>query len=403
MAQGNHERPRVAMDCRGLGWGGLERHIKGLAHHLPLEAPEFEFVWVCTEDQMHEIPLNGGSSHLVVRSPLVSVLEQIELPLALIRNKIDLFHALEMNSIPMVAPRLVVTCHDLTQLRYREVMWKKIERAYYRLMINVSIRRAPKLIACSDFVRDDMLVEWPWAGDKVHTILEAAADHFGPIEDAERLRDVKERYQLPDSFMFYLGSRKPHKNLPRLLEAYALLPEETRRENALVLIASPDPRWPQADEVIRRTGIEDDVILLTGKRSARAPGGDGQAAYYSGEGGAVPDADVEVLYALAKFMVIPSYTEGFGLPLVESMAIGTPVLAGRAGAMPEVGLDAVHYVDPLDVDDIRRGLQEMIDSPELLAELSAKGLARAADFSWAKTARNTAEIYRQALAALGRS
>jgi glycosyltransferase involved in cell wall biosynthesis len=195
------------------------------------------------------------------------------------------------------------------------------------------------------------------------------------VEDREELTRVRERYQLPERFILYVGTCKRHKNLPRLLDAYGTLPATIRRAVPLVLLAQPDPRYPEVERMIEKRRIAGDVRWHWD----------------------IPDRDLLVFYTLADFLALVSLYEGFGFPVLEAMACGTPSLAATGGSLEEVGGDAALYVSPHDVDDIRAGLLRLIEDDKLREALTAKGLQRAKQFSWARAAAEVVRVYREIL------
>jgi glycosyltransferase involved in cell wall biosynthesis len=310
-----------------------------------------------------------------VRSALLSVGEQAEVPLVLRREGIDLLHAPASFTFPVLAPRLVVTVHDFVLRRYPEFLPSVAGRAYYRLMNHLGVRGAARIAAVSEFTRGELLAFWPEAAGKTRVVLNGVAASFRPVREARDLERVRDAYELPRSFVLYVGTRKKHKNLPRLLEAYARLPESLRRESPLVAIAGPDPRYPEVDAAVARHGLTEVV-----RWRAR-----------------VDERDLPAVYSLARLLVQPSLQEGFGLPVLEAMACGTPCLVARAGALPEVGGDACLYADPLDVADLHRGLLRLTEDGGLRAELSRRGIERARQLPWSRAAAGLAALYREAL------
>lgn len=294
----------------------------------------------------------------------------------LLRHGIELLHVPTSYTLPLLAPRLVVTVHDYTLRKFPEFLPNPIGRAYYRLMNAVAIRRARRIIAVSESTRSDILDFWPTAASKTRTVLNGVAALFAPVRDQSILAQVRRALALPERYILYVGTRKRHKNLPRLLEAYAGLTPEQRRRHPLVLVAPPDVRYPEVEATTRRTGITQDVLWRSD----------------------VPDQDLPAVYTLARFVVLPSLYEGFGLPVAEAMACGTPAIVARAGSLPEIGGDACLCVDPLDPANICRGLSRLLEDDALRAELAQRAQRRARAFSWDRAASEVTEIYREALA-----
>jgi alpha-1,3-rhamnosyl/mannosyltransferase len=182
---------------------------------------------------------------------------------------------------------------------------------------------------------------------------------------------VRRRYALPERYVLYLGSNKPHKNLIRLIEAWALLAEYGTR-STLLIAGTWDPRHPEPRLLARRLGLENIRWL-----------------------GPVPEPDIPALYAGATAFVFPSLYEGFGLPVLEAMACGTPVACSNTSSLPEVVGDAALLFDPTDAAGIAEALSRLMHDADLRADLRERTLRQAARFSWERTARATLTVYRQ--------
>jgi len=301
--------------------------------------------------------------------------EQAEIPLALAGSRIDLFHAPTFYDHPLIGGRMVVTVHDLILKRFPEYLPGIARKAYYRLMTESAVRRAARIITVSDFTRRDMIEVWESSAPRLRAIPNGVSESFQPVEDREELARVRARYQLPERFILYVGTCKRHKNLPGLLDAYGGLPPHVRAGFPLVLLARPDPRYPEVNRMIEQRNIGANVRWHWD----------------------IPDRDLLAFYSLAHFLALLSFYEGFGFPVLEAMACGTPSLTAPGGSLEEVGGDAALYANPHDTDDIRAGLLRLIEDERLRNQLSAKGLQRAKQFSWERAASEVAQVYREVL------
>lgn len=294
---------------------------------------------------------------------IYSPLEQPALALAALRPRLDVFYT-PYFSAPLLAPApVVVTVHDLIfdrEPRYRSGRWV---RYYYRPMMRLSPRKAAWVVAVSAATAADLRAFYGVPAGKVAVIPEAAGPQFQPVTDEGTLRAVRARYALPERYLLALGVRRPHKNLPALLEAFALARE--RIPHDLVLVGEAHARYADAvPATIDRLGLGARVRLV----------------------GHAPDADLPALYTLADLFVLPSLLEGFGLPALEAMGCGTPVVAARTSSLPEVVGEAGLLADPRDPEALAAAVIAAVTDRERHARLRALGLARAREFSWERTA-----------------
>lgn len=367
--------PRVALDCRLLDWPGVGRYCVELARALVKTAPNLRFFWLCAARDCDRLPTAPNASPLVVSARPFSISEQIVVPYALRRHSIDLLHSPTSTTLPVLAPRLVVTVHDLILRRFPEFLPNPVGRAYYRVMTRAAIGLARRIITVSEFTRRDVIKSWPGVEGKTRVILNGVASCFEPVLNAEKLRDISRRLQLPENYVLYVGTRKHHKNLPRLLEAYGRLSAAQRARCPFVLVAPPDKRYPEVEGIVRKTGIGADVHWLSN----------------------VEDEDLPALYTRARFVVLMSIYEGFGFPVVEAQACGTPALVAAAASLPEVTAEGGIYADPYDVASIHRGLARLIDDDAVRDSLARKALLNATRFRWENAAAEVATIYREIL------
>jgi glycosyltransferase involved in cell wall biosynthesis len=239
----------------------------------------------------------------------------------------------------------------------------RIERA----TIRPAIRRARRLLCISSATELDLRTRFPSAADKTSVIHLAADERFAERHSAETLATTARRYGVePHAYVLAAGTLEPRKNLVRLIRAHAALTPGLRAANPLLIVG---PRGWEEEEILAVAGEHSAHLRLTGH---------------------VPDADLAALYAGCSTFCYPSLYEGFGLPVLEAMAAGAPVITSDVSSLPEVAGEAAAYVDPLDDDSIRRALERLLRSPEERTALSARGRERAAAFGWDRTAEAVA-------------
>lgn len=283
---------------------------------------------------------------------------------------------------PLFAPcPTVVTIHDLIPLTFsaysRGAWW--VFAVAFRRWARLLAGRAAAVITDSAHSKRDLERELGMAPDRVHVIPIGVAEEFRPGLATEAVAAVTRRYRIDGPYLLAVGNFLPHKNLPRLVEAYHSLPEGVRGRTGLVLAGKPGghgPARPVDPATLRRPGV-----LLPGF---------------------IAPEDLPLLYAGATALVCPSLAEGFGLPVVEAMACGIPVVCGRVGALPEVAGDAAVYVDPSDVASIAAGLRRILEGEPLRRDLASRGLVRAHLYEARKTTARLVDLLEGIVAGQGR-
>ncbi|MBX3000289.1 MAG: glycosyltransferase family 4 protein [Caldilineaceae bacterium] len=267
----------------------------------------------------------------------------------------------------------ILTLYDLIAMLHAQTVSLRA-RLLFRLTTGLALRTAQQVIAISESTRQDLLRHFPMSAHRVTAIPLAADPRFQP-QPPNVVESARRKYNLPDHYLFYLGINKPHKNLVRLIEAYARLSQSQvfNPPYPLIIAGAWDARYPEPKERAASLGLADQVRFL----------------------GPVDDADLPALYSGCTLFVFPSLYEGFGLPVLEAMACGAAVMCSNASSLPEVARDAALLFDPLDVEAIAAALRRGIEDADLRRSLVEQSLAVAARFSWARTAAETLTLYRQ--------
>ncbi len=263
----------------------------------------------------------------------------------------------------------IVTIYDLIMRRFPHLLPSKT-RLVFRVATYLAIHTSQRIITISDSSRNDILTYYRLAPSRVVVTPGAADQQFVP-QPAETIAALRTRYNLPPRYLLYLGANKPHKNLERLVQAWAQVAEEAKAGVQLVLAGHYDPRYPQAYTLVQELGLSSQVTFLHN----------------------VAEEELPVLYSGAECFVFPSYYEGFGLPVLEAMASGTPVICSQASSLPEVVGDAALLFDPYDVSNIAHCLHTVLTQPGLRDDLRKRGLSQVQQFSWERTARETLAVY----------
>jgi glycosyltransferase involved in cell wall biosynthesis len=366
---------RIAFDGTTLTAGrtGVGYYSEHLLQHLAreVEASGDELVVISNKPLTTEHPL---PHHVVVhesdRFPMRVAWMQGMAARVLDRIGADVAHFTNGMMPVSASPPCVVTVHDMSLRLYP---WCHPLR---RIVINrplqlVSIHRADAIVTVSHSTRRDLLRLHRVPADRVCVVHEAASDVFRPMSDDAALAALRARLDLPERFALYVGTVEPRKNLGRLVDAFA----EARAQGVPHHLVCAGPygwRSRGLADRIARLGLTPYVHFLGYQRFETLP----------------------ALYNLSEFFVFPSLYEGFGLPVVEAMACGTPVLTSNSSSMVEIAADAALAVDPLDTGALAAAIARLATDDDLRAGLSTAGLARAAAFSWSQAARDMLQVYR---------
>jgi glycosyltransferase involved in cell wall biosynthesis len=298
------------------------------------------------------------------------------LPGACRRARLDLFHGTSNFELPVLAGcPLVVTVHDLIPLSCPGAVSRRY-RLLFRVLVARAVSVARRVIAISEFTRREILERYPAAAKRIAVVPNGVDPAFCAPGDPDADRRVQARHGLAGRYLLFVGVLEPRKNVPLLVDAFEIL-RHTRPEAAdlqLALAGGAGWRGETIAAGVRSRGLDPAVRLL----------------------GYVPDADLPALYRGATLAVMPSQCEGFGLPALEAMACGAPVLASDAAALPETVGDAGELFTPGDAGALARRIADLAAAPKRLAALRERGFARAARFTWDRTAAGTLEVYRDA-------
>ena len=365
---------RVAIDARKLHDFGIGTYIRNLLRQLARIDRDTEYVLLCQEADLDVGTLLGANFRTVLEpSPNYSLREQIHVPWVLHRERPDVYHAPHYVLPAGVRCRSVVTIHDCIHLMFPQYLPNRAAYAYARASMWAAARRSDRILTVSEASKRDILHFFNVPPEKIVVVYNAIDEHFSVTPPEEDVARVRERYQLDHQFMLYVGNIKPHKNLVRLIEAFAELRRTGFDEVKLLIIGDQISKLPALRRAVHSHKLHKHVRFL----------------------GYVSDQTLGVLYRLAAAFVFPSLYEGFGLPPLEAMASGTPVVTSNVSSLPEVAGEAAVLVDPYDVDSIVDGMRRVLSDPALAAELRRKGVERAREFSWERSVAKTRQVYQQ--------
>jgi glycosyltransferase involved in cell wall biosynthesis len=364
---------RITIDARMLGYSGIGTYLKNLLENYARTECEFSFRLACPRQESVREFGSHRFTWILVDAPIYGLREQWQIPRA--AKGADLLHCPHYNVPCFYRGRLLVTIHDLTHITDRTFRRTLPSLVYARPMLKVASHKADHIVTVSEFTKRQIVDRLRVRPEKVTVIYHGVSSHFRVCDHEEAFRAASSALQLRRPYLLYIGALKPHKNLPTLIRAFALLRGRKKVEHQL-LIVGDDPKWKEGlVRLCSQLGIAGHVSF-------------------------VPVVGYELLpkvYAGADLLMMPSFIEGFGLPVLEAMACGTAVVCSRAASLPEVAGNAVEYFEPTSVEDLAAAVEGVLRSTERQAELRRKGLERAKLFSWEECARRTLEVYRKVL------
>src|SRR5215831_2422372 len=367
---------RIGIDARKLHDFGIGTYIRNLLRHLARMDDRTEYVVMCRPEDREALSTLGENFRTVPETAAnYSVSEQLKIPLALQREGVTLFHAPHYVLPPLIRCRSVVTIHDCIHLMFPQYLPNRLAFAYARTSIGLAARRATRVLTVSESSKRDILRFVDTQPEKIDVIYNAYDERFAVEPREEDVVRVRERFQLQDQFVLYAGNVKPHKNVERLIQAFHLVRQRGLDHLKLVIIGDEVSRYAALRRAVHKHQLHQYVRFL----------------------GYVPEETLAVMYRLAGVFVFPSLYEGFGLPPLEAMASGTPVVTSNVSSLPEVVGDAAILVDPYDPQAIAKGIAKILTDEAIRRELRQKGLKRAQEFSWDASVRRIRNIYCEAV------
>lgn len=367
----------IAIDAHSVGSGlaGNETYITNLIEALGAGDDRHRYTLYVTKQAAVE-RFRDRWPHIFVRetwphTPFVRI--PVTLVRELRRRPVDLLHV-QYTAPPFMPCPVVATIHDLS-FEHLPATFKRRSWMQLRLTVRRTAREAAHLIVPSEYTRRDICETYSIAPARVSVVPLAAASCYAPVSDAKEIERVRNIYGISGDYILAVGSIQPRKNLARLIEAYA----DLRRQR-------PHDKLPRLVLVGKRAWLYEETL-----RAVAACGIAAQTIFT----GYVPESDLPALYTGALCFVYPSYFEGFGLPPLEAMSCGTPVITGDRTSLPEVVGDAGLLVNPFDTQALAQALARLIDDESLRAALGDRGLRRAAQFNWRDNARQTLAVYEQ--------
>ncbi len=370
--------PRIGVDARKIKDFGIGSYIRHLLEAMGRreESREYRFrVYVRRADRDVLAELPDHFELVTEESPGYSLAELTRFAWHLFRDRLDLFHATHYVLPPLFHSRSVVTIHDIIHVLYPQFLPSRAAHFYARAMIRRALDRADRIITVSYNSKRDLIDYFHVPAGRIEVIYNGVSPLFRAEVGGEQRTRVAQKHGIRPPYLFFLGGEKPHKNVQNVLKAFG----EARRKRSLphvLVLGGPMPK--------NRARLEALIAALDLKSAVV-------------ETGIVDEEDLPGLYAGADAFLYPTLYEGFGLPVIEAMACGTPVLTSATSALQEVAGGFAYLVDPMDVDAIAGGIVVLTTDQRVREDFRELGRKRALDFSWDKAAERTLEVYAAAL------
>jgi len=364
---------------------GIGRIIRGQIDALVQKNPGYDIALFVagkvTPEQRAAAPLPLHTFPAISERNLNRIWHRVNVPVPrvdwLTGGSVDLFHATDFVMAPVSAGKRLLTVHDLAFLRYPQAAMPTLHH-YLNVVVPRSINRADHLIADSRNTAMDLESTWPHLEGRI-SVVQGAVDHgvFRRVSDPDVTDAVRRKYAIGDSpYVFALSTLEPRKNYPRLIRAFCAARRGSGLPHRLVIGGKKGWLYDEIFATVRELGMEHEVHFP----------------------GFVDDADLPALYSGAEFFAYPSLYEGFGLPVLEALACGTPVLTSDNSCLPEAGGDGALYIEAESVESIAEGITRLATLPDLRARLSAAGVVHARSFSWERSLDQLLGAYERALA-----
>ncbi|MDD5032251.1 MAG: glycosyltransferase family 1 protein [Patescibacteria group bacterium] len=384
MRKNKEKTKRIGIDARFYGpvGKGLGRYTKEVVDKVvALDRENEYFIFLSRENFSEFVSDNPKVKKVLAGARWYTLAEQIFMPYLIWRARLDLMHFPHFN-VPVLTPvKSVVTIHDLILTKFPTVrattlspLFYKVKNLFYRIVIWLAVKRAKTVIAVSQFTKDDIIRQFKIKPDKVVVTYEGVSDLLNKgLDDYSHDKETLLGYNIGSPFLLYVGNAYPHKNLEGLVKVFSLILEK-RPGLSLVLVGRQDYFYNRVKEFTGKYWPEKSPVIFPGF---------------------VPDENLKLLYSRALAYVFPSFYEGFGLPPLEAMAGGCPVISSNKSSLPEILGEAAVYFNPEDEEEMKRQIEKIIEDKNLQQELIKKGYEQVKKYSWEKCAKETLGVYKE--------
>jgi glycosyltransferase involved in cell wall biosynthesis len=354
---------------------GNSTYIRNLVLSLKTIDQENDYIFYGVDTQ-HPFYHNFASNPNVLIKKLPAKNPLIRIPFHLSPNTysdaLDILHV-QYISPPSFKGRLVVTIHDLCFLHYPE-SFPKFEAFRSKILIRHTAKKAAKIITGSLYSKADIERNFQVDPEKIKVIFSGASPLFDTPRETKGAQHILQKYNIQKPYILFVGRLNPRKKVLSIIEVFASLKKSTPLPHQLVIVGKRDYKTDEMTRHVRENRLEESVLFT----------------------GLVPDEDLPVVYREAEIFVYPSLFEGFGLPVLEAMKSGTPVITSNNSSLKELVGEAGLTIDPLQQNELSQALAQLLKNPDLRKAYSEKGLARAEEYTWERTARGTLAVYEEA-------
>lgn len=366
----------IGIDIREFKKGrstGIGRYLRNFIDYVSHYDRENRYTLFANQRTEYRCQLPKNIRIKVIKEWLAPFWDQVQLPLSLKRERIDLFFSPYYKKPFFTPARSIITIHDLNPLFLlaNSIKLRLKYRLYFATVLKLSSRRADKIIAVSQYVKEEIIKLAGVPRNKVAVIYNGVGKEFHPIVSSMLSSQIKKRLNILGEFILYVGNLMPHKNVRRLIEAYAGLPDSLKTKYQLVIGGTKGEFFPPLLKRTEELKLKGRVIFTD----------------------FISSRDIASIYQAATLFVFPSLCEGFGLPPLEAMACGTPVIVSNITSLPEVVEDAGILVNPYEVDEIKETIIRVLTDSKLRNDLIQEGLKRAEQFTLEKTAKRILEVF----------
>jgi len=376
----------IAFDCRIIrdkNPAGIARVVLEFLKNVLVYDRKNDYILIFDNIEMKELVMshlkNVKKRHKIIILPygLMSFSDILHLPKILRERKIDIYYVPYYITSPFhKGYKVIITIFDLIHFFYPRLKMSLGRKAFhfFSFMPRLVFKRADRIITISISTSRDLVKKFRISPKKVRLIYMGVAESFHMIDQKKSKRFIEDKYKIKKPYILYVGRNEPHKNIKAIVLAYRLLPKNIISEYNLVFVGKQEERYEESiKELIEKYNLSNNIIFT----------------------GYVEESDLSYIYSAASVFVFPSFYEGFGLPILEAMKCGVPVVSSNTSSLPEVGGDAVLYAEPYDVAKISDHIKNILENRELKNGMIKKGLDQVKKFTWFKAANNLLQCFKE--------